>query len=104
MLPLPPKRSFNVPAAAVVYAPGSTAETLLGAFAADLAARGWRVGGLIQRTSRDRDGRKTGMELVALDTGESVPIGQPLGSGAGGDACAVDPPRSPTPPRSCGAP
>ncbi|MBW7852048.1 MAG: DUF2478 domain-containing protein [Rhodospirillales bacterium] len=91
MLPLPPKRSFNVPAAAVVYAPGSTAETLLGAFAADLAARGWRVGGLIQRTSRDSDGRKTGMELVALDTGESVPIGQPLGSGAGGDACAVDP-------------
>jgi nucleoside-triphosphatase THEP1 len=60
---------------------------LLASFAAELQARGFRVGGLVQHTSRDGFGRKTGMELVALDSGEAVQIAQKLGPGAG---CTVD--------------
>lgn len=76
-------------AGAVVYAPGAPVETLLADFAGTLKARGWRVGGLLQRTARDAGGRKTGMELVDIATGARLPLGQALGSGAG-HACMVD--------------
>ena len=78
-------------AGAVIHGPGCSAESLLATFAEQIRARGWRVGGLIQRTRRDATGRKIAMELTELDSGRVVSIGQALGSGAGGDACAVDP-------------
>lgn len=87
---LSPAAMTRAPAGAVVYTPGAPVEALLETFTTALKRRGWRLGGLIQRTRRDGDGRKLGMELVALDTGEVLPIGQSLGKGAGGDACAVD--------------
>lgn len=88
---LRPSQLVRPLAGTVVYPPGRPAETLLAAFADEVKRRGWRVGGLVQRTLRDANGRKLGMELQELDTGQVVSIGQPLGSGAGGDACAVDP-------------
>lgn len=69
-------------AGAVVLPPGETAQTLLEQFAAELRAGGVRVGGLIQR------GRRNEAALVALDSGECLPIMQKLGRG--GSACAVD--------------
>lgn len=88
---LKPTELARAAAGAIVYAPGTPPGALLTAFAERIKQRGWRVGGLIQRTIRDSEGRKLGMELVALDTGEVIPIGQALGQGAAGDACAVDP-------------
>jgi uncharacterized protein (DUF4213/DUF364 family) len=76
-------------AGAVVYAPGACIEPLFLAFAAELKARGWRVGGLLQRTTRDADGRKLGMELIDVGSGDVLPLGQSLGAGAG-HACIVD--------------
>ncbi len=88
---LTPAQALRAGAAAVVYGPGAPIEALFAGFAADLRARGWRLGGLIQRTVRDEAGRKLSMDLIALDTGEELPIGQWLGKSAGGDACTVDP-------------
>lgn len=88
---LPPKRSFNALAGAILYTPGATVERLLADFAFELTGRGWNVGGLVQQTARDENGRKTGMELIEVDTGQRVSIGQGLGRGALGAACSVDP-------------
>ncbi len=76
-------------AGAVVYAPGTRIEPLFAAFTAELKSRGWRVGGLLQRTTRDDDGQKLGMELVDVASGAVLPLGQALGPGAG-HACMVD--------------
>lgn len=88
---VPPAQLARAVAGAIVYAPGAPAEAALADFANTLKSRGWRVGGLLQRTLRNAEGRKLDMELIAVDTGEAISIGQPLGSGAAGDACAVDP-------------
>ncbi|WP_170294676.1 DUF2478 domain-containing protein [Roseospira navarrensis] len=59
------------------------------AFAAALAARGLRVGGLAQRTRRHPEtGRKTGMAVVDVATGRSHDIMQKLGRDSA--ACSLD--------------
>ncbi|MBI4969237.1 MAG: DUF2478 domain-containing protein [Rhodospirillales bacterium] len=55
-------------------------------FALALKARGFRVGGLYQETTR-QGGRKTGMSLVGIATGRRVSIHQNLGQAA---SCTVD--------------
>ena len=75
---------------AVLYTAGAPIEALLTGFARELRARGWRVGGLVQRTQRDAAGRKTEMELIEIDTGRRQSIAQVLGKGAGGDGCTVN--------------
>ena len=72
---LPPRPGIG----AVIYPPGHPPEALMAAFAAELAERGFRLGGLIQHTLRDETGRKTGMTVTELDTGRSLSIGQALG-------------------------
>lgn len=73
---------------AVIYPPGKPPEALLAAFAAQLAARGFRLGGLLQDTLRDDTGRKTDMTVTELDTGRKLSIGQALGKAA--KACILD--------------
>ncbi|OAN48207.1 hypothetical protein A6A04_05145 [Paramagnetospirillum marisnigri] len=76
------------PIGAVIYAPGNPPERLLADFAADLLARGFKVGGLIQHTQRAEDGRKTDMTVTELDTGRTLSIGQSLGKAS--KACILD--------------
>ncbi len=70
-----------LPPAAVLYTPGSRGpdgpkSAVLGAFARDLADRGWRVGGVVIDThwsgGRTGEGEKTGLDYVDLATGERV--------------------------------
>lgn len=86
-----PSRLRRARAGAVVYPPGAPIEDLFAAFTGMLKQRGWRLGGLIQRTDRDPRGRKIGMVLIDLANGCATDIGQALGKLAGGDACTVDP-------------
>lgn len=80
----------NPPAiGAIIYPPDRPPEALLAAFAAELAARGFRIGGLTQETSHDDDGAKCRMEVVELDTGRRLSITQDLGGGS--VSCSLDP-------------
>ncbi|MBX9634355.1 MAG: DUF2478 domain-containing protein [Magnetospirillum sp.] len=82
-LPVPPAIG------AIVYPPDHPPEALLGAFAAELAARGFRIGGLAQETTPGDDGCKCRMEVVELDTGRRLSISQDLGGGS--NSCSLDP-------------
>ena len=72
----------------VAYPEGGDVETLLTGFAADLAAQGVRVGGLLQRSSKEANGRPR-MELIDIENGETFLISQNLGGKS--SACCVDP-------------
>ncbi len=87
-MPSARREAFATPAGAVVYPPGVGVEDLLGAFTSELAGRGWRLGGLIQRTRRAADGCKSDMALIELDTGRRLSIAQPLGKGS--QSCVLD--------------
>nr|WP_233286257.1 DUF2478 domain-containing protein [Bradyrhizobium brasilense] len=56
-------------------------------FVQDLARRGVRVGGIVQRQSRDANGTQA-MLAVDVATGQKISISQPLGSGA--MSCKLD--------------
>lgn len=75
---------------AIVHGPGSAAvDDLLDRFAAELARRGFRVGGLVQRNHGDGDHCAEVMELVDIRTGRRYDISQKLGRES--HACRVDP-------------
>jgi uncharacterized protein (DUF4213/DUF364 family) len=82
-LPMPPAIG------AIVYGPDQPPETLLADFAAQLAQRGFRVGGLLQETRLGDDGCKCRMEVTELDTGRRLSLSQELGSGS--NSCSLDP-------------
>ena len=75
---------------ALVHGPGSAAtDALLESFALDLKARGFRVGGVIQRNEAPREGCAELMTLVDLGGGRVYDITQKLGPGS--QSCRVDP-------------
>jgi len=74
--------------AAVLYGPADDADALLHDFAQGLLQRGVRVGGIVQRNARDEVGKKSGMDVIDLATGNAVSICQPLGRGS--MACKLD--------------
>lgn len=80
-----------VPAAigCVIYGPDQPPEALLAEFAATLAARGFRIGGLTQDTRTGDDGCKCSMVVTELDTGRQLSLSQDLGTGS--NACSLDP-------------
>lgn len=82
-LPVPPAIG------AIVYSPDHPPEQLLADFAAELAARGFRVGGLTQETRSGDDGCKCRMEVTELDTGRRLSLSQDLGDGS--NSCSLDP-------------
>lgn len=71
----------------VAYPEGGDVESLLTDFAAALQGQGVRVGGLLQRSSKELNGRPR-MELVDIETGQAVLISQNLGGSS--SACCVD--------------
>lgn len=73
---------------AIVYAPDQAPEALMAGFAAELARRGFHVGGLVQETKFNGEDCKCAMEVVELDTGRRLSISQALGKGS--DACSLD--------------
>lgn len=75
--------------AAVVYTPTDNIEALLAAAARALAARGVKLGGVLQHDIATVIDDPCAMELENLETGESIPLSQDLGRGS--VSCRVDP-------------
>ncbi|MDI3491738.1 MAG: hypothetical protein PWP11_3015 [Thauera sp.] len=75
--------------AAVVYTPADNIEALLAQAARELAARGVKLGGVLQHDIAGVIDDPCAMELENLETGESIPLSQELGRGS--VACRVDP-------------
>lgn len=87
--PAPPSvRAEGISFGVVAYPEGGDVETLLADFAATLQEAGVRVGGLLQLSSTEANGRPR-MELIDIAGGETVLISQNLG--ADSSACCVDP-------------
>ncbi len=74
--------------AAVVYRPDDPLEALLDNVARSLAARGVRLGGVIQHALPARGEQACGMQLENLETGERFHLSQNLGAGSA--ACRLD--------------
>lgn len=74
--------------AAIIYPPDQPPEALMAGFAAELAARGFRIGGLLQETRLDGDDCKCAMEVIELDSGRRLSLSQSLGKGAA--SCSLD--------------
>jgi uncharacterized protein len=72
----------------IVHDRGGSTEELLAAFAQSLRARGWNVGGLVQYSSKEANG-KGRKDLLDLRTGTVYRISQNLGRFS--DACCLDP-------------
>ncbi|WP_395664781.1 DUF2478 domain-containing protein [Methylocella sp.] len=77
------------PLAALVFDDAERANSVVEAFAAELAGRGRRVAGFIQRADMAQSCQCRETEIVNLETGESFPILQDLGRES--SACRVDP-------------
>jgi molybdate transport system ATP-binding protein len=74
--------------AAILYRAEDDVDTLLADFAGDLLRSGERIGGIVQRNTRDHDGKQAGMQVVDLMTGREIVISQALGAGSA--ACKLD--------------
>ena len=75
--------------AAVIYTPTDNIETLLANAAQALAARGVRLGGVLQHDIPGAIDDPCAMALENLETGEHIPLSQELGRGS--VSCRVDP-------------
>ena len=71
----------------VAYPEGGDVEDLLARFADSLRGQGVAVGGLLQRSSREANGRPR-MELIDIASGDVILISQNLGGKS--SACCVD--------------
>lgn len=88
--PLPPAVAPPLRPGAVIHGPGSAGvDALLEGFAAELKARGFRVGGLVQRNHGAIDDCAEVMELVDVANGRAFDITQRLGRES--QSCRVDP-------------
>ena len=71
----------------VAYPEGGDVEALLARFADSLRGQGVAVGGLLQRSSREANGRPR-MEMIDIASGDVILISQNLGGKS--SACCVD--------------
>jgi len=71
----------------VAYSEGGDVEELLARFADSLRGQGVAVGGLLQRSSREANGRPR-MDLIDIASGDVIRISQNLGGKS--SACCVD--------------
>lgn len=76
--------------AGVVYTATTREAPLLGEFAGILAARGWRVGGLIQTTERGADGFKRRIVATEVDTGRKITLATYPGDRTKVSECGFD--------------
>lgn len=77
------------PIAAIVYRPTDNVEAVLIAAARELAARGVKLGGVLQHDIATVVDDPCAMELEDLASGERFALSQDLGSGS--EACRLDP-------------
>jgi len=82
--------SPDIRAAAVLYTPETEARFVLTRFAEELKNQGLKVGGLVQEFLSDEDGNKTGLDAIAIDTGERIPINRPTESDKINHVCSLD--------------
>ncbi|MBB5046741.1 molybdate transport system ATP-binding protein [Rhodopseudomonas rhenobacensis] len=74
--------------AAIAYRAEDDVDTLLADFGEALVRAGTKVGGIVQRNSKDGNGKLCGMQAIDLMTGRAIGISQSLGSGS--SACKLD--------------
>ncbi len=79
-----------IKAGAVLYTQFSAEGNALTSFAKQMQARGWKVGGIVQDVLRDEQGAKTGVDAVALDTGDRFPIVRPSKEDVAAGTCGLD--------------
>lgn len=88
-MPHPSASNRSVPVIGIMcHEKGDGAERVLATFALGLRAAGRDAGGLVQRSLRDAEGRRAGVELIDIRTGDAFRISQELG--AGSTACSLD--------------
>ena len=86
--PAAPSTSPDEPRLGVVaYPEGGDIEELLARFADSLRGQGVAVGGLLQRSSREANGRPR-MDMIDIASGDIIRISQNLGGKS--SACCVD--------------
>ncbi len=75
---------------AVLYTAETGDRGLLARFAGALRSRGWRVGGLVQEVLRDADGRRVGVDAVALDGDERIALARASPADLEHGTCGLD--------------
>jgi len=81
----------RVQAAAVIYRSDVHDRRALANFAWELAASGYRVGGMIQEADYDTQGRRVRIDSVDLASSERVTINRPTREQLVGGGCSLDP-------------
>ncbi|MBT3558078.1 MAG: DUF2478 domain-containing protein [Rhodospirillales bacterium] len=76
--------------AGAFYTSGKQEMGLLRSFADDVAANGWRVGGIVQELLVDEGGKTIGLDGIALDTGERIAINRPTEADRLHHTCSLD--------------
>jgi hypothetical protein len=76
--------------AGAFYDSGKHQKGLLRCFADEVAADGWRVGGVVQEVLKDEDGKTIGLDGIALDTGERIAINRPTKENRLNKTCSLD--------------
>jgi len=76
--------------AGAFYASGKHQMGLLRSFANEVAANGWRVGGVVQEVLKDEDDKTIGLDGIALDTGERIAINRPTKENRLNKTCSLD--------------
>ncbi len=76
--------------AGVLYTQDSGNRSLLWVFADRMKSRGWRVGGLVQDILLETDGSRFGVDAVAMDDGERVPIARATAQSRANKECILD--------------
>jgi uncharacterized protein len=76
--------------AGAFYTSGQQEMGLLRSFADEVAASGWRVGGIVQELLTDEEGVTIGLDGVALDTGERIAINRPTKEDRLHHTCSLD--------------
>lgn len=80
----------EIRAAAVVYRYDVDDRRALAGFARELADSGCRVGGMVQESAFDAQGRRMRIDSVDLATGERIVINQPGRLPPGASECTLD--------------
>jgi len=88
--PNAPDTAETAPFAAAVYTPHVANRDALVDFAAELKAQHVRVGGLVQEVMFDDVGRRIGIDIVEVDTGDRFPINRPTKENLEGHTCSLN--------------
>jgi len=80
----------NIRAGAVLYTKDTVSREALSVFARELQSRGWRVGGVVQETTRHEKGYKTRVDSVDLLSGQRIAINLPTQQQIENNECSLN--------------